>query len=162
MEAFLKRRKQVAFGDEEGAGLDVGDAHFAPGGEGESVDQDLGGGGGGGGAVLVEEPVAQGFIEGGVLAGMMGHSAARPWRRALKREAALPSGVLGPVLNCALRRLAASWRGVMIFDMSRSWGGRGCRSLEPCSGWQMGCAESPRGFRQSDEFGKKINFGRWW
>ncbi|MBI1895687.1 MAG: hypothetical protein HYS04_03990, partial [Acidobacteria bacterium] len=66
-EPFLKVGIELARGDVEGAGLDVGDAEFAPGGEGEVVDQDLGGGGGG--AVLIEESVAQGFIERGVLAG---------------------------------------------------------------------------------------------
>ncbi|MBI3279814.1 MAG: hypothetical protein HYZ57_08240, partial [Acidobacteria bacterium] len=57
-EPFLKVGIELTLGDVEGAGLDVGDAHFAPGGEGEVMDQNLGGGGGG--AVLVEESVAQG------------------------------------------------------------------------------------------------------
>ncbi|MBI1897014.1 MAG: hypothetical protein HYS04_10895, partial [Acidobacteria bacterium] len=46
-EPFLKVGIELALGDVEGAGLDVGDAHLAPGGGGEVVDQDLGGGGGG-------------------------------------------------------------------------------------------------------------------
>ena len=32
-----------------------------------------------------------------------------PWEVALRAEAALPSGVLGPVERVALARLAASW-----------------------------------------------------
>ncbi|MBI3281006.1 MAG: hypothetical protein HYZ57_14315, partial [Acidobacteria bacterium] len=42
-EPFLKVGIELTLGDVEGAGLDVGDAQFAPGGEGEVVDQDLGG-----------------------------------------------------------------------------------------------------------------------
>jgi len=34
-------------------------------------------------------------------------SAVRPWRKALQRERCLPSGVVGPVLFRALRRLAS-------------------------------------------------------
>src|ERR1035437_7383692 len=34
-------------------------------------------------------------------------SAVRPWRNALRRERCLPSGVVGPVLLSALRRLAS-------------------------------------------------------
>src|SRR5450759_292409 len=34
-------------------------------------------------------------------------SAVRPWRKALRRERSLPSGVVGPVLLSALRRLAS-------------------------------------------------------
>ena len=34
-------------------------------------------------------------------------SAVRPWRTALQRERCLPSGVVGPVLFDALRRLAS-------------------------------------------------------
>ena len=34
-------------------------------------------------------------------------SAVRPWRNALRRERSLPSGVVGPVLLSALRRLAS-------------------------------------------------------
>ena len=34
-------------------------------------------------------------------------SAVRPWRTALQRERCLPSGVVGPVLLSALRRLAS-------------------------------------------------------
>ena len=34
-------------------------------------------------------------------------SAVSPWRTALQRECCLPSSVIGPVLFCALRRLAS-------------------------------------------------------
>jgi hypothetical protein len=34
-------------------------------------------------------------------------SAVKPWRTAFRRDRSLPSGVIGPVLFCALRRLAS-------------------------------------------------------
>ena len=43
-------------------------------------------------------------------------SAVRPWRRALRRECSLPSGVVGPVLLSALRRLASICLSELIED----------------------------------------------
>src|SRR5271169_4146476 len=43
-------------------------------------------------------------------------SAVRPWRKALQRERSLPSGVVGPVLFSALRRLASTCLSELIED----------------------------------------------
>src|SRR5450759_49764 len=43
-------------------------------------------------------------------------SAVRPWRNALRRECSLPSGVVGPVLLSALRRLASICLSELIED----------------------------------------------
>ena len=45
-------------------------------------------------------------------------SAVRPWRTALQRERHLPSGVVGPVLFSALRRLASICLRELIEDQS--------------------------------------------
>ena len=43
-------------------------------------------------------------------------SEVRPWRKALRRERSLPSGVTGPVLLRALRRLASICLNELIAD----------------------------------------------
>src|SRR5450759_67962 len=43
-------------------------------------------------------------------------SAVRPWRKALRRERPLPSGVVGPVLLSALRRLVSICLSELIDD----------------------------------------------
>ena len=45
-------------------------------------------------------------------------SAVRPWRNAFRLERSLPSGVVGPVLLSALRRLAAICRRELIENHS--------------------------------------------
>src|ERR1039458_2040673 len=47
-------------------------------------------------------------------------SAVRPWRTALQRERSLPSGVVGPVLLSALRRLASICLSELIDDQ-KNW-----------------------------------------
>ena len=49
-------------------------------------------------------------------------SAVRPWREALQRECSLPSGVVGPVLLSALRRLASICLRDVIEDRSEQMG----------------------------------------
>jgi hypothetical protein len=48
----------------------------------------------------------------------------RPWRTALRATRALPAAVRGPVLERALRRLAARWRSVVTRAPRRFGGGR--------------------------------------
>src|SRR6516162_11538299 len=48
-------------------------------------------------------------------------SAVRPWRTALQRERSLPSGVLGPVLFSALRRLASICLSELIDIHQQNW-----------------------------------------
>ena len=48
-------------------------------------------------------------------------SAVRPWRTALRRERSLPSGVVGPVLLSALRRLASICLSELIEDQLENW-----------------------------------------
>src|SRR5664280_2664411 len=48
-------------------------------------------------------------------------SAVRPWRKALRRERSLPSGVVGPVLLSALRRLASICLSELIDDQQKNW-----------------------------------------
>jgi hypothetical protein len=43
-------------------------------------------------------------------------SQVRPWRKAFQRERSLPSGVIGPVLLSALRRLASICLSELIED----------------------------------------------
>src|SRR5450759_3693624 len=49
-------------------------------------------------------------------------SAVRPWRTALQRERRLPSGVVGPVLLNALRRLASICLRELIENQAEQWG----------------------------------------
>src|SRR5450756_331367 len=49
-------------------------------------------------------------------------SAVRPWRTALQRERRLPSGVVGPVLFSALRRLASICLRELIENQSEQLG----------------------------------------
>jgi hypothetical protein len=49
-------------------------------------------------------------------------SAVRPWRTALQRERHLPSGVVGPVLFSALRRLASICLRELIEDQAEQLG----------------------------------------
>src|ERR1022692_1205688 len=46
-------------------------------------------------------------------------SAVRPWRNALRRERSLPSGVVGPVLLSAFRRLASICLRELIDDQRK-------------------------------------------
>src|SRR5450759_333079 len=67
-------------------------------------------------------------------------SAVRPWRTALQRERRLPSGVVGPVLLNALRRLASICLSELMENQAEQWGscrhedGPGSRfgHLRPC------------------------------
>src|SRR5579872_6030356 len=69
-------------------------------------------------------------------------SAVRPWVRPLKRTAARPASVLGPVLFCALRRLASICFRVAIdapIRLDDSWsvlGWRGSFDVSDCGGWE--------------------------
>jgi len=67
-------------------------------------------------------------------------SAVRPWRTALQRERRLPSGVVGPVLLSALRRLASICLRELIANQAEQLGwcrhedgpGMRCGYLRPC------------------------------
>src|SRR5664279_927202 len=67
-------------------------------------------------------------------------SAVRPWRTALQRERRLPSGVVGPVLFSALRRLASICLRELIENQAEQLGsfrhgdgqGSRCGHLRPC------------------------------
>src|SRR5579872_680223 len=69
-------------------------------------------------------------------------SAVRPWVRPLKRTAARPASVLGPVLFCALRRLASICFRVAIdapIRLDDSWSVLGWRDsfgVSDCGGWE--------------------------
>ena len=67
-------------------------------------------------------------------------SAVRPWRTALQRERCFPSGVVGPVLFSALRRLASICLRELIGNQAEQLGsfrhadgpGSRCGHLRPC------------------------------
>src|ERR1019366_9801997 len=67
-------------------------------------------------------------------------SAVRPWRTALQHERRLPSGVVGPVLFSALRRLASICLRELIADQAEQLAlfrhadgpGSRCGHLRPC------------------------------
>src|ERR1035437_449097 len=65
-------------------------------------------------------------------------SAVRPWRTALRRERSLPSGVVGPVLLSALRRLASICLRELIENQQlasfhhEDGPGSRCGHLRPC------------------------------
>src|ERR1019366_10316657 len=67
-------------------------------------------------------------------------SAVRPWRTALQHERRLPSGVVGPVLFSALRRLASICLRELIANQTEQLGlcrhedrpGSRCGHLRPC------------------------------
>ena len=110
-------------------GLDAAGATEAPEGVGEEVDQaELGGGSG----VVFVFKVAEGeLVELGVLVEEDGFGGGEsPWVQALKRTAALPWGVRGPVDFWALRRFAAILRSEDGLD------------IVPPIGYKM---ETPRG-----------------
>src|SRR5450759_5294610 len=75
-------------------------------------------------------------------------SAVRPWRTALQRERRLPSGVVGPVLFSALRRLASICLRELIENQAEQLGfhhedGPGLRRghLRPCR-WRYFAGQS--------------------
>ena len=47
--------------------------------------------------------------------GWVSIGALSPWRKAFFAERALPLGVFGPVLACALERLACRWRSLVMY-----------------------------------------------
>ena len=76
-------------------------------------------------------------------------SAVSPWRTALPRERCLPASVFGPVLLCALRRLASIWRNEVIAGRPRQLAsfcnsplggppaGQAWRLLGRCRRWRL-------------------------
>src|ERR1019366_6739262 len=79
-------------------------------------------------------------------------SAVRPWRNALRHERSLPSGVVGPVLLSALRRLASICLSELIDDQQENWV-RFVRGICPhCdwhfSDWPQSVFASPSVFRR--------------
>ena len=83
--------------------------------------------------------------------GLQSAARLKPWRRAFCAARALPAAVRGPVLACALRRLASSLRALVMLPPGAALGARDSRTAGPTAASSRSCcipavpAAVPRG-----------------